>query len=346
MQNFWWNRKFYHGRPEPDSYRLSRLEETSSTTAETLSALSKAQTATDALNDAQGKLLGEHTALLSHLTDIAASTQEDVEQVVAECDSISNELTALEQNDNVLSARIDGIEEACADTSAEQATRLNQLESATAEFPKKLTVLENKLTSTRGEGMGYLPFQGYGCTCNLLGSYPAGGVTLFSESYDAANLYLSPINETQLIIPPGSGVLFGSMDGIKFSDGEFEVINLSQMPMLKKIGFCDFVFHGLVMPSKPILYEVVLERTNGVTVDLQNQTQLFNLTMVNCHANVRLPDTLPNLEYVVLDSNKAQDEDFLKKYLFDRSQTSPGRVSLSGATPPDWLAERNWTVIG
>ena len=358
MQNFWWNRKFYHGKNQPDSFRLSRLEETDAATTETLSALAHAQTATDALNEEQGKLLGEHTALLSRLTDIAASLQGDVEQVSAECDSIGNELTALEQNDNVLSTRMDGIEEACADTAAEQATALNELASVTAEqatrlneletvttgLPARITALENKPVSS-GSVVGSITFEGSGCNCALMGISPCGGVTLYSESGDAVHRFLPSMDEATIVLPSGGGCLNGTVESIRLFEGMLDRLDLNKMPTLKKLTLSFGNYNSVHLPDAPILTDVTLMGNNGTTLDLRKQTKLTGLTLQNCSADVLLPEALPNLAWLELDYEKAQDETFLDQYLIDRSDKEPGYLLLSGATPPDWVAERNWTVM-
>ena len=117
MQNFWWNKTFRQERKESE-------------TLAAVTALSKAQTALEGLLSSHGSLLSQHTSLLSDLTVIAEALQEELQAVSVECDNIGSELVMLENNDNALSARIDGIEEACADTAAEQSTRLEALETA------------------------------------------------------------------------------------------------------------------------------------------------------------------------------------------------------------------------
>lgn len=361
MQNFWWNRKFYHGKPQPDSFRLSRLEETDSATAETLTALANAQrataetltaltnaqTAADSLNTEQGKLLGEHTALLTTLTDIAAVLQEDVEQLALECDDIDVELTALEQNDNLLSARLDGMEEACADTAAEQTTRLDRLEETCAALPEQVAALESKLASAGGNAVGgHIPFSGNGCSCALEGAYVCSGVTLYSRDADAVHKFLPAEEEILLPLPFGGGMLSGAVGSIRVYEGELNILDLSRMPTLQKVEICWGNFQTVIMPQQPILTEVALRGNHGYGINLRNQTNLHSLILENCNTDLYLPDALPQLEWMELDYEKAQDEAFLNQYLADRSQTSPGYLVLSGATPPAWVAERNWTVLG
>lgn len=360
MQNFWWNRKFYHGTSQPDSFRLSRLEETDSATAETLTALANAQrataetltaltnaqTATDALNTEQGKLLGEHTALLTTLTDIAAALQEDVEQLALECDDIDVELTALEQNDNLLSTRLDGMEEACADTAAEQTTRLDRLEETCAALPEQVAALESKLASAGGgTGSGYIAFTGNGCSCAISAFYPCGGVTLYSRDADAVHRFLSASEETILPLPSGAGMLNGAVGSIRVYEGELDQLDLSQMPSLKKVELCWGNFNSVTFPQQPILTEVALQGNGGYGINLRSQTNLSKLVLQNCNAPLYLPESLPQLEWLELDYERAQNEAFLNQYLTDRSQTSPGYLVLSGVTPPAWVAERNWMVI-
>lgn len=125
MLNFWW-----HGKKSAERSRLRRMEAAQAETLSALDALSHAQQALDGLLTGHCTLLSEHTALLSDLTEVAEALQEEVQALTALYNDLGSELLVMENNDSALSARLDGIEEACADTAAEQATRLDRIEKA------------------------------------------------------------------------------------------------------------------------------------------------------------------------------------------------------------------------
>ncbi|MBO4954149.1 MAG: hypothetical protein J6D04_03265, partial [Clostridia bacterium] len=125
MLHVWWNRK-----KRSDRSRLRRMEAAQTETLSALDSLSHAQQALDGLLTSHTTLLSEHTSLLSDLTEVAEALQEEVQALTALYGDLGSELLVMENNDSALSARLDGIEEACADTAAEQATRLDRIEKA------------------------------------------------------------------------------------------------------------------------------------------------------------------------------------------------------------------------
>ena len=125
MLHFW-----RHDQKRTDRSRLRRMEAAQTETLSALESLSHAQQALDGLLTGHCTLLSEHTSLLSDLTTVAEALQDEVQALSALYSDLDSELMVLENNDAALSARLDGIEEACADTAAEQMTRLDRIEKA------------------------------------------------------------------------------------------------------------------------------------------------------------------------------------------------------------------------
>lgn len=369
MQNFWWNRKFYHGKEEPDSFRLHRLEEGQTAAVAAVESLSKAQTALEQLLTAHGSLLSEHTGLLSDLTAIAEGMQEDLQAVSVECDNIGSELLMLENNDAALSARVDGIEEACADTAAEQATRIDALEQTTADLSAHADSVTEKVTAMEAEtakiadletasaaqnsqlttlqtdyGVGAVFFTGDGAGAVLSGNYPASMVTLYDADGTATPLMIGGDEEKSLTLPAGNGVLYGVADTLEMKEGSLSRVDLRGMTCLKtlRMRYCSCSF--LLLSALPHLDEVVVQGVSGGTIDLRNQTNLAALTLVDCYCTVKLPTKPKNLCFVQLSMDMATEE-FLDSLLPDRTGQPEGWISLSGADAPSWLAERNWMVM-
>ncbi len=362
MQNFWWNRKFYHGKDLPDSFRLHRLEEGQKETNSALESLLKAQQALDELLSHHGTLLSEHTALLSDLTTIAEALQEEVQAITALYDDLDNELLVLVNNDSALSARIDGMEEACADTAAEQTTRLDGLEAtATALFANldsvsaetsKIATLEAENASLKrkvenlqvDKNMGAVLFTGEGANASAMGFSPASVLSVYGADGSATHRVIPFNTEVGFTLPSGNGAIYGLAEKLELKEGVLTRINLQGMTCLKTLHLRYGNFSNLMLSDVPHLTEVALEGVSSGTINLKNQTKIGGLILMDCSATIQLPETLPDLCFVHLSRSYAT-ESFLDSLLPDRTGQLEGYIFLSGATPPSWLAERNWVVI-
>lgn len=344
MQNFWWNRKFYHGNEEPDSFRLYRTEEKQKKTEETLAALSEAQTALDRVLGTHQAAILEHAGLLTDLTEISEKLAANIRALEENICEAENELVTQKETTDSLQKQLETMETTCADRAAEQENRLILQEEKLAALEEKqkycVTYMNNNCR------VGGIAYSGEGAAMQVRANTPGGAITLYSDSVDPVSYWVECGNATTLQLPPGDGAIYGRVSSVAVTEGRLKTLDLSGMGELSSLTL-SYGNYSVVLPPYPQLSDLTVIGVSGSTLNLKKQTGLGFLDMRNNTIKVEFPDSLPYLHLVYLDGEYASDEEFLRKLLPDHSgEVVPGMISLEGATPPSWLADINWEVIG